>query len=353
MSQVQIAKAATRSYANNPTSIYEYTDRSENLLIIPNVWSLAEQLGLFGKDTTNQETVTIEEITKGFGLVEDVYRGQRHQVSIDGTRRMHAFALPHFTLDDAITPRDVQGKRAYGADALETVAAVRARKMETLRQSWAATMEKAHWHTITTGTAYAPNGTVVYDWYDQFGATRKQVDFQLNVSTTDIIQKTEEVFAHIQDKALDGTIRGEIFAVASPEFFAKLIAHPTMKALYIANQQSPQILKERLRARGFDARYREFTIGNITYIEYRGVDPNGVRHIPVGECYFLPADMGSNFTTFFGPADHFDYINTEGQEMYAFEYSDNRGQMIEIQTESNFIDVLRRPQLIVKGIVGA
>jgi len=27
--------------------------------------------------------------------------------------------------------------------------------------------------------------------------------------------------------------------------------------------------------------------------------------------------------------------------------------MIEIQTESNFLNVLRRPQLIVKGIVGA
>ncbi|QNR53858.1 major capsid protein [Pseudomonas phage phiK7A1] len=353
MSQVQIAKAATRSFASTATSIYEYTDLSHNLMIIPNVWSLSEQLGIFNTDTTNMGTITIEEITSGFGLIKDVHRGARHTVSMDATRRMHAFALPHFTLDDAITPQDVQGKRAYGADVLETVAAVKARKMETIRKSWAATHEKARWHTIVTGTSYAPNATTQYDWYAQFGQTRKVIDFQLNTSTTDLMAKTEEVFAYIQDNSEDGQVRSEIYGVASPEFFAKLIAHPTLKALYLAYQQSPNILQERLRAAGFDARYRSFTVGNITYIEYRGVGPDGVRYIPVGDVYFLPADKGDNFTTYYGPADHFDYINTQGQEMYAFEYGDNRGQMIEIQTESNFIDVLRRPQLIVRGTVGA
>lgn len=350
MSEVQLAKAAVRSFQNNN---YEYTDLTQNLMIIPNMWGLANQLGIFSSESTNQESITLEEITSSFNVVSDVHRGQRHQVSKDYERRMHAFAIPHFTLDDAITPRDIQGKRAFGVDALETLAAVRARKLERIRNSWAATMEKARWHVITTGTAYAPQGTVVYDWYTEFGATRKVVDFQLNNSATDLIVKIEEVFAHIQDNALDGTIRGEIYAVASPEFFSKLIGHPSMKALYLAHQQSPQILKDRLRAAGFDARYREFTVGNITFIEYRGVDPNGVRHIPANDCYFLPSDTGDAFTEYFAPADHFDFVNTQGQELYAFEYPDAKGQMIEMQTESNFLSVLRRPQLIVRGIVGA
>lgn len=351
MSEVQIAKQATRSFNGNN---YEYTDLSANLMIVPNIWSLGNALGIFTDDSTNQETITIEEIKTGFGIITDVHRGQRHQVSIDPNRRMHAFALPHFTLDDAITPRDVQGKRAFGADVLETVAAVRARKMEVIRRSWAATHEKALWHTITTGTSYAPNNTVAYDWYAQFNQTRKVVDFQLNVATTDIMAKTEEVFAHIQDNAQDGQIHGDIYGVASPEFFSKLIAHPTMKALYLADQQSGKnILRDRLTAAGYDARYREFTVGNITYAEYRGVGPDGVRYIPANECYFLPSDMSDEFKRVFGPADHFDYINTQGQELYMFEYGDNRGQMIELQSESNFIHVLRRPQVIVKGIVGA
>lgn len=346
--QVQIAKAAVRSYDGNN---YEYTDLTAPLMIVPNIWGLGQQLGLFSKESTNQESITLEEITKGFGLITDIHRGARHQVSMDHTRRMMSFAVPHFTLDDAITPRDIQGKRAFGVDMLETIAAVRARKLETIRQSWSATTEKAIWHVITTGTAYAPNGNVSYDWYAQFGATRTTVDFELDTPTTDIMAKTEEVFTAIQDNALDGTVRGDIYAIASPEFFSKLISHPTMKALYLAYQQQPNILKDRLRAAGYDSRYREFTIGSITYVEYRGVGPDGVRYIPAGEVYFLPSDTGDNFVQYFAPADHFDFVNTEGQELYAFEYGDGRGQMIELQTESNFLHVLRRPQLIVKGTV--
>ena len=349
--QVQLAKQAVRSYGNNN---YEYTDLSAPLMIVPNDWFLGEQLGIFTKETISQETVTVEEITTGYGLIKDIHRGARHQVISDPTRKMQAFAVPHFTLDASITPRDIQGKRAFGVDQLETIAAVRARKLEVIRKSWAATHEAAVWHTITTGTAYAPNGNVTYDWYAQFGATRTTVDFALNTPTTDIIVKTEEVFAAMQDNAHDGNIYGEIWAVASPEFFQKLTSHPSVKALWMAYSQSPQILRDRMKAQGYDARYREFTIGNITYIEYRGIDPEGNRFIPANEVYFLPADMGAdNFVQYFGPADHFDYVNTQGQELYAFEFGDNRGQMIEIQTESNFLNVLRRPQLVIKGIVGA
>ncbi|MNE61319.1 hypothetical protein D3C80_1565260 [compost metagenome] len=108
-------------------------------------------------------------------------------------------------------------------------------------------------------------------------------------------------------------------------------------------------LKDRLRAAGYDARFRDFTFGNIHYLEYRGVGPDGQRYIPANEAYFIPTGLGEDFVQVFGPADHFDYINTQGQELYAFEYGDHRGQLIEIATESNFIHVMRRPQLIVRG----
>lgn len=350
MSQVQIAKAAVRSYDGNN---YEYQDLTAPLMIVPNVWGMGQQLGLFTTEGVTQESVVLETITLGTGIITDIHRGARHQVSIDPTRKMSSFAIPHFTLDDAITPRDVQGKRAFGVDMLETIAAVKARKLETMRRSWSATKEKAIWHTIVTGTPYAPNGNVSYDWYTEFGAVRKVVDFELNTSTTDLIAKTEEVFAAMQDGAHDGSIHGIAIGVASPEFFSKLIAHPTMKALYLAYQMQPNILRERLRARGYDERYREFTIGNITYVENRGMGPDGVRYIPAGDCYFLPTDMADNFMEYHAPADHFDFVNTVGKELYAFEYGDNRGQMVELQSESNFLHVLRRPQLIIKGTVGA
>lgn len=336
-----------RSYTNG----FEITDLTQNLLIIPNVWGLAQQLGIFTHESTSQETITLEEITKSFGLMEDVHRGQRHQVSKDYSRRLHSFAIPHFTLDDAITPRDIQGKRAYGSEGIETLDAVRARKLERIRASHAATMETARMHTIVTGQAYAPNGTVVYDWYTEFGKTRTVVPFALGTATTDVIGKIEQVFAAMQDNALTGEVQGEIYAIASPEFFQALVTHPMIVRAFTYYQTQPQILRDRLQARGFDARYREFTFGNITFIEYRGTDVNGNRYVPAGDCYFLPSNSGDSFATYFAPAGKFDMVNTLGQESYAFEYADPKGEEIILETETNFLSVLRRPQLIIRGTV--
>ena len=336
-----------RSYTNG----FEITDLTENLLIIPNVWGLTQQLGIFTSESTSQETITLEEITKSFGIMEDIHRGARHQVSKDYSRRLHSFAIPHFTLDDAITPRDIQGKRAYGTEAVETLDAVRARKLERIRASHAATIETARMHTIVTGQAYAPNGTVSYDWYSEFGKTRTVVPFALGTATTDVIAKIEMVFAAMQDNALTGEVQGEIYAICSPEFFAALIAHPMIVRAFTYYQTQPQILRDRLRARGFDARYREFVFGNITFIEYRGKDVNGNVYVPAGDAYFLPSNSGDSFATYFAPAGKFDFVNTLGQESYAFEYADPKGEEIILETETNFLSVLRRPQLIIRGTV--
>lgn len=336
-----------RSYTNN----FEITDLTQNLLIIPNVWGLTQQLGIFTSESTSQETITLEEITKSFGIMEDIHRGARHQVSKDYNRRMHSFAIPHFTLDDAITPRDIQGKRAYGSEQVETIDAVRARKLERIRASHAATMESARMHTIVTGQAYAPNGTVSYDWYTEFGKTRTVVSFALATATTDVIAKIEQVFAAMQDNALTGEVQGEIYAICSPEFFAALISHPMIVRAFTYYQTQPQILRDRLRANGFDARYREFVFGNITFIEYRGKDVNGNVYVPAGDAYFLPSNSGDSFATYFAPAGKFDMVNTLGQESYAFEYADPKGEEIILETETNFLSVLRRPQLIIRGTV--
>lgn len=337
-----------RSYTNG----FEITDLTQNLLIIPNVWGLAQQLGIFSSESTSQETITLEEITKNFGIMTDIHRGARHQVGKDYNRRLLSFAIPHFTYDDAITPRDIQGKRAYGAEAIETLDAVRARKLERMRATHAATIETARMYTITTGQAYAPNGTVAYDWYNEFGKTRTVVSFALATTTTDILAKIEQVTAAMQDNALTGTTPGEIYAICSPEFFAALVAHPMIVRAFTYYQTSPQLLRDRLTAKGFgDARYREFVFGNITFIEYRGTDINGRRYVPAGDAYFLPRDTGDSFVTYFAPAGKFDLVNTLGQESYAFEWADPKGEEIVMESETNFLSVLRRPQLIIRGTV--
>lgn len=337
--------ALVRSFGANGQ--FELTDYTEELLMVPNQWGLVNEMGLFSNEGVADHSITIEEITESAGLILDRVRGDRNNQNKDFTRKLHSFPVPHFPLDDYITPQDVQGKRAYGQpNAAETLAAVRARKLQRIRMSHAWTLEAARMQALTAGTVYSPNGTVSVNWFTSFGVTRKEVDFVLQTNTTNVLAKIEEVIAHIQDNLGNGGQTSGVMAMCSPEFFSKLIAHDTIKAAYQFYASTQEPLRNRLG--GNTTLYREFIYGGARFVEYRGAY-NGSRLIPAGDAVFVPMGVEDLFVTYFGPANKFDFVNTTGEEAYAFEFLDPKGEKIEIQSESNFLNVLRRPAGVVRA----
>lgn len=323
---------------------FELTDYTEELNMIPNTWGLINDLGIFRKESVAQHSITIESNSGTLGIITDQVRGAKNLVNQDTVRNLRSFPIPHFPLDDYITPQDIQGKRAYGkADQAETEADVIARKLLRIRNSHAVTLEVARAQALTAGTIYAPNGTVSGNYFTDFGITQKSIDFVLGTGTTEILAKQEEGIAHIQDNVLTGETVSEVVVLTSPEFFAKLIAHATVKEAYkyYSSTQEP------LRARLGTGLYRRFVHGGVTYIEYRG-SYNGTRLIPVGEAYMIPVGTNDVFISYFSPANKFDFVNTLGEEAYAFTMRDPSGEKITIQTESNNLHLVRRPQVIVK-----
>ena len=324
---------------------FELTDFTEELLIIPNTWGLTNQMGIFEQEGVAQHTITVEKIDQSLNLITDRVRGERNNVNKDYERELHSFAIPHFPLDDYITPEDIQGKRAYGmANTEEQLAQVRARKLERIRRNHAVTLEAARMQALTNGTIYAPNNTVSVDWYSAFGVTRKEVDFNLGTATTDVIAKGEEVIAHIQDNILSGDLVTGIVALCSPEYFSKLISQAGVKEAYKYYTSTQQPNRDRLGA----GLYREFEHGGIRYIEYRG-SYNGQALIPANDAYFLPMGVTDMFKTYFSPANKFSFTNTMGEEAYVFEYPGATDENILLQSESNFVNMLRRPQIVVRG----
>ena len=72
-----------------------------------------------------------------------------------------------------------------------------------------------------------------------------------------------------------------------------------------------------------------------------------------GDAYYLPLDTSDTFKTYFSPANKFDLANTLGEQAYIFEYADGKGSKIEIESESNLINILRRPAIVVRAVAGA
>jgi hypothetical protein len=332
--------ATTRSFSN----VFELQDYTPELLLIPNQWGLVNELGLFAADSVSQHSVTVESTTGTLGIVGDRVRGERNNVSKDDGRTLYSYAIPHFPLDDAITPQDLQGKRAYGSpDMAETEAAVMARKLERIRKSHAATLEVARCYALTNGAIYAPNATVSGNYYTDFGITRKEIDFVLGTSGTEVNEKIEEGISHIQDNILTGEVVTEMIAICSPTFFAKLIKHANIKDAYRYYSSTQEPLRSRLGT----GLYRRFVHGGVTFIEYRG-SYNSSALIPSGDAYLVPRGAGDTFVSYFSPANKMSHVNTLGEEAYAFTYRDPRDEGIVVQTESNHIHLLRRPNAVVR-----
>lgn len=323
---------------------FALTDYTEELLLIPNTWGLVNELGIFRNESVSQHSVTVESVSGTLGVIADQVRGGNRNVGKDDTRVLRSFAMPHFPLDDFITPTDLQGKRAYGsADAAETEAAAVARKLERIRRNHAITLEAARVYALTNGAIYAPNGTVSGNYFTDFGVTQKTIDFVLGTTTTDLTAKSEEGIAHIQDNILTGETVNGVVALCSPTFFAKLIAHATVKEAYKYYSSTQEPLRNRIGS----GLYRQFTHAGITYIEYRG-SYNGSALIPAGDAYLIPTGTADMFISYFGPGNKLDLVNTLGEEAYVWTYRDPRGSNITIESEANHLHMVRRPGALVR-----
>lgn len=322
---------------------FEMVDLTEELNLIPNTWGLLNEMGLFRNESVTQHTINVESTSGTLSVIGDAVRGARNFVNKDDTREIRAFPIPHFPLDDQVTPQDLQGKRAYGSDAADTEAAVVARKLERIRRNHAVTMEAARCYALTTGAIYAPNGTVADNYYTSFGITRTEIDYVLGISTTDITAKNEAVIAQIQDNQLSGDVLTSITAICSPVFFAKLISHATIKEAYkyYASVQEP------LRTRLGSGVYRRFSHAGIDFIEYRG-SYNGTALIPSGDAYAFPMGTQDTFISYFSPANKMSLANTLGMESYAFQYRDPKDEGLLLQSESNQLHLVRRPATVVR-----
>lgn len=326
---------------------FNVADWTEEMSVIPNSWGTIGSLGLFEEIPVAEHVVVFEEITKNGALIVDRVRGDRAGVSKDDTRKLHTFAVPHFPVDDYISPQDLQGKRAYGkANEAETLEGVRTRKMENLRMRHAWTQEAARAQLITACTVYAPSGTVSQNWLTEFSKSRTTVDFAFTTSTTDVVAKVETGIAAIQDNAGSSVQMTGTVVLCSPTWFAALIAHASTKTAYTyyTTTSAQQPLRERLG--GKMAMHRTFEYAGTTFIEMRDAY-NGTALITADKAYMIPTGSGI-FKTFFSPANRFGFVNTLGEQVYYFENMAPNGTSIQIETESNFVNACYHPELLIE-----
>lgn len=341
----------------NPFVPGRAVDLSSQINVIPNQWGLIQRMGLFTNEYKTQKTVLIPRWTEGDNLLVDRNWDERNSNIVGGKREYLPLAIPHYPVDDSITPNDIDGAIDFaqviaGGESLRNVNEIRAEKMGRIRRAHATTLEFARSRLLADGSVYAPNGTVTTNFYTEYGITRQVIPLDLESTTINPLGNVETVIAALQDGIRNGDIVTDIVALCSPTFFAALIGNQFVYESYLQFQQ-PQgqaILNQRLGSGPYDARYRVFDYGGITFVEMRG-SVAGVPYIAEGQAYVFPRGTDT-FRTFFAPANRFATINKTAQESYFFEYKNEKDDFIEIMTETNFLNVLARPELVITLTIG-
>ncbi|BDA84975.1 hypothetical protein Sa4125_25170 [Aureimonas sp. SA4125] len=196
------------------------------------------------------------------------------------------------------------------------------------------------------GKVLDANGSTLIDWYAEWGISEPaEIDFELDVPTTDIRKKCRDVKRAMQLAAKGAWNPGaRIAALVGDTFFDMLVNHPVYKETRLGTERASTL--EGIE--GFSA----IDFEGITFINYRGTDDGSTIAIATDKARFFPVGMRGAFKVGFSPANEFKpYLNQRAREYYGLILADTSGReawdRVEIYSYPLFIAT--RPEMLLRG----
>ena len=310
--------------------------------ILPNQYGRLDELDLFPVKPVRTRQVTIEENNGVLSLLPTQPVGSSGTVGKRGKRTARAFVIPHIPHDDVVLPEEVVGVRAFGTETeLESVAAVMADHLQTMRNKHAITLEHLRMGALK-GVILDSDGSEIADLFKIFDIQPKTLEFELANKDTNVRQKCIELKRYLSG-ALMGERMNGVHVLVSPEFFDALTSHPKVEKAYDRWQEGAA-LREDMRT--------DFRLGGVRFEEYAGEASTGEgqsrRFIAKDEGHAFPLGTLDTFATYVAPADFNETVNTLGQLLYSKQAPRKFDRGTDLHTQSNPLPMCHRPALLVK-----
>ena len=256
------------------------------------------------------------------------------QVVNDTKRNARSFLVPHLPERATIMADEVQGIRAFGSETgTATVESKRNERLARMRANLEYTLESHRLNAIM-GNYTDANGasTSLATAFGVIAAT--PVSFALATATTNIAGKCLSVLEGIE-AGLGGTPFTGVTVLCGSTFWASLIDHAKIKDT-VLGWQAAQTLRGDPRL--------QIEFGGLRFVRYRGTSAVKVQD---GEAWAVPHAPGIAITRF-APANYIETVNTVGLPFYAKAAVDPMGKGVEIEAQSNPLNLITRPAAVVK-----
>ena len=308
------------------------------IMALPNRFSKVTDAAVFGWKPQTTPTATIEMKNGVLALVPTTPWGGVAPKNSPDRRIMRAFPIPHMPFEDTVLATDVMGVRAFGTEnSLATVTGAVNDKLQSMKDKIDQTLEWRQMGALK-GMVLDADGTVLADYFTEFGVTKKVVTFDFSDPAFDVRSACVSVVRHIEDN-LVGDRMTNVHAYVSGEFFDGLVGHPKVQAAYAGWSEAANKLGGDLR--------KGFTFGGITFEEYRA-SVDGKAFIDAGEGHAFPKGTFNTFVDFGAPADFNETVNTLARPYYAKQKNKDFERGVDIHVQANHLPLVTRPGAIVE-----
>jgi len=323
-------------FSTNP--MWTVSELSLALNRVPYVPGLIGRLGLF-REMRLATTSTMVEV-QGFrlALVPEIPRGAPPPQDVHDRATATSIAIPHFAIRDTLVADAIQNVRAFGGTGLEGIQSVINQRMASMSQKLDVTLEflrlgAVRGKVITAVDRITGAPIVERDIFKLFdlppnpviewpiiGAGR--IGQEAAVWGGDLTGMVNALVRTVADQ-LPGGMLTRLHGICGWKFFDAFMAHPEIRAAYIAIENGP-LLRDQLGT--------SFSFRGITIEEYRG-RVGMVQFVAPDECHIFPVGVPDLFIEAYAPADYLETVNTIALPRYAkSEVMDwDKGVMMEAQ----------------------
>lgn len=325
----------------------------DSVNVVPNTYGRINELGLFPIRGVATTYVEIEYKNGVLNLLRTAERTTRGTAAVRGRRNVRIFKVPHIPHLDALQSEDLQNRIPFGAtDALDRVQNATNEKLEDIASKFHITLEALRASALS-GVLLDADGSVIVDYFAEFGITEKVVSFALGNPATNITTKNNEVLRHMEDN-LHGETMASAHALCSPEFFDAYTTHANVEKAYTYYTSQAEPLRRDVR-KGFlhkGIMWEEYR-GNANYLAEDGSTINR-KFIPAGEARIFPTGTRQTFQTYLAPPTALSEVNSaprEDQMIYVTQKRLDHDEGIEFKAQANPLPLVKRPALLVRATV--
>lgn len=305
---------------------------------VPHLPTQLGDSGLFEYAGVSTLTVAIEKKGHTLGIVSTAPRGSSGSAMGRAERDLRDFRIPHLPLFDQVMADEVQGVRQFGTTDQPEPLEARINEVMAIGKGRLTYTLEYHRVGALKGIVYDKDGSVLYNFFTEFGVEQQTHDFNLDSGDTDVREESDTVLEKVNDE-LGGVASNGADAWCGKNFFRRLIAHDSVRDTYLGQAQAAE-----LRAKVPDS----VDIGGIVYRRYRG-KVGSTPMIGDDDCYIVPTGVQGLLIGRFAPAPYNETVNTVGLPFYAKAIEKRNGTGWDLEMQTNPLHVCTRPRAIVKG----